>query len=50
MSCVPENWLLNVVSDTVLDVVMAMFWVMSVVFFLNVDYLKPEAKADPQES
>ncbi|MDD5008816.1 MAG: hypothetical protein PHC68_10530 [Syntrophorhabdaceae bacterium] len=50
MSFVPENWLLNVVSDTVLDVVMAMFWVMSVVFFLNVDYLKPEAKADPQES
>jgi hypothetical protein len=50
MSFIPENWLLNVVSDTVLDVVMAMFWVMSVVFFLNVDYLKPEAKADLQES
>jgi len=49
-SFIPENRLLDVASNTVLDVVMALFWVMSVVFFLNVDYLKTEAKADPQES
>jgi uncharacterized membrane protein len=48
-SFMPENRLLDVVSDTVLDVAIALFWIMSVVFFLNVDYLKPANKVPSQQ-
>ena len=38
----PEVQVISILSDTMGDVIMVMFTVMSVVFFLNVDYLKPK--------
>lgn len=36
----PENQLLDIVSDTLIDIVSALFMAMTIVFFLNNDYLK----------
>ena len=36
----PDNLILNVLSDTTLDVISSLFTVTSIVFFLNTDYLK----------
>jgi len=38
---ITEIKVFGVISDTIVDLVTAMFMVMWVVFFLNVDYLKP---------
>lgn len=39
----PDNLILNVLSDTTLDVITGLFTVTSIVFFLNTDYLKNSA-------
>ena len=44
----PDNLILNVLSDTTLDVISGLFTVTSIVFFLNTDYLKNSVQSQKQ--
>ena len=44
----PENKIIDIISSTVVDLVIGLFSVIWVVFFLNVDYLRTANKGDTQ--
>lgn len=44
----PDNVILNILSDTILDVISGLFTVTSIVFFLNTDYLKSNIQSQSQ--
>ena len=44
----PDNFIVNVLSNTTLDVISGLFTVTSIVFFLNTDYLKNDVQSQSQ--
>lgn len=44
----PDNLILNVLSNTALDIVSSLFTVISIVFFLNTDYLRNNTQTPKQ--